>query len=99
VNVAGGVQPTDEIRLALGYLQGATISSEATYRVSFVPPGAAPIPLGALTLDPDGATTAATFSLQNVPAGQQGVFVLQVDRGSNPAADVAVWVSAQLVRP
>lgn len=99
INVSGGVQPTDEIRLEMGYLQGADYSSGATYSLKFEPSGNAPVIIGALTLDPNGALTTMTLPLSGVPAGQQGTFILQVDRGPYPNEDVAVWTDIRLVRP
>ncbi len=99
VNLSGGVHPTDELRLQFAYLDGASQSSGATYSAKFVPTGGSPILLGALTLDADGTVFVATFPLQNVPAGAKGEILLQVDKGINPTADVAVWVQAELVRP
>lgn len=99
INLSGGLHPTDELRLQLAYLQGATQSSGATYRAKFVPTGGSPILLGALTLDADGTIFVATFPLQNVPNGANGDFILQVDKGIVPTADVAVWIQAVLVRP
>ena len=99
INLSGGVRPTDELRLQLAYLQGATQSSGATYSAKFVPTGGSSILLGSLTLDADGTVFVATFPLQNVPNGVNGEFFLQVDKGINPTADVAVWIQAELVRP
>jgi len=99
VNLSGGVHSTDELRLQLGYLQGASQSSGATYRVKFVPTNGSSILLGALTLNADGTIFVATFPLQNVPDGINGEIILQVDKGINPTADLAVWIQVELVRP
>ncbi len=98
-SVANGVQPTDVVRLKLAYLQGAVASSGASYRLQFVPDSGSPVTIGPVTLDPNGAATEIALPLSGVQAGQQGTFILQVDRGANPDKDTAVWVEARLVRP
>jgi len=98
-SVANGVQPTDVIRVKLAYLQGAVASSGAAYRLQFVPNSGAPVTIGPITLDPNGAATEISLPLTGVQAGQQGTFILQVDRGTAPDKDTAVWVEARLVRP
>ncbi|MFQ5578083.1 MAG: NBR1-Ig-like domain-containing protein, partial [Anaerolineae bacterium] len=98
-NVSGGLLPSDELRLQIGYLQGAVASSGAVYSVQFAPTGGTQVTIASLTVDPGGALNVITLPLSGVQAGQQGEFILRVERGTVPAAETAVWVLARVVRP
>jgi len=98
-NLAGGTKTTDVLQVQMAYRAGVSAVSDATYTLLFVPVGQPPILLGTITLNPDGVPLVAAFPLSNVPAGSQGEFILQANKGASTAGDVVEWLSAVLVRP
>ncbi|MFC2045274.1 CARDB domain-containing protein [Chloroflexota bacterium] len=84
-----------ELRITVGFLQGATESDGVTFKVQFEEGQTRQTVLSQVA-EYDGELDSVTQSLSSL-AGKAGYFILYVEAGQSSGQDWAVWVEAEIM--
>lgn len=94
------LQPDDLLVATLGFPKAAVINDDgATFEVIFRPDDGPEQVVLSEAINYEDTPLTVRKVLADIPPGQSGVFILQVDGGDSLSYDWAVWIDLRLVRP